>query len=131
MLIALNLIGAALACSFENTTPITSLSAGFDAWKVVTEAMSACGNFTPELDQEFRTKQVAAMAASPSQYTIGGVANATLVPLLQEGLVRPLDDLVAKYGASLSPNQLITIDGKVMAIAMMVNAQHLMYRSDI
>ncbi|MEZ4608586.1 MAG: extracellular solute-binding protein, partial [Deinococcales bacterium] len=103
----------------------------FDAWKVVTEAMSACGNFTPELDQEFRTKQVAAMAASPSQYTIGGVANATLVPLLQEGLVRPLDDLVAKYGASLSPNQLITIDGKVMAIAMMVNAQHLMYRSDI
>ena len=62
---------------------------------------------------------------------IGGVANATLVPLLNEGTVRPLDDLVAKYGQNLTPNQLIKIDGKVMAVAMMVNTQHLMYREDI
>ena len=122
---------AAFACGFQNTTPITSLSAGFEAWKVVTDAMAECGNFTPELDQEFRTKQPAAMAASPSQYTIGGVANGTLVPLLNDGLIRPLNDLVEQYGQDLAPTQLIEIDGDIMAIAMMVNAQHLMYRSDI
>jgi multiple sugar transport system substrate-binding protein len=38
---------------------------------------------------------------------------------------------VAQYGASLQPNQLIKIDGKVMAIAFMGNGQHLFYRKDI
>ena len=118
-------------CNFQNEVPVTSLSAGFEAWKVVTDRMAECGNFRPELDQEFREKQAAAMAANPSQYTIGGVANATLVPLLNDNLVRPLDDLVAEYGQDLAPNQLIKVDGQTMAIAMMINAQHLMYRSDI
>jgi multiple sugar transport system substrate-binding protein len=124
-------VSAEAACSFQNTVPLKSLSAGFEAWKAATGAMSECGNFSAELDQEFATKQPAAMAAKPALYQIGGVANETLVPLLDAGSIRPLDDLVAKYGEGLSPNQLIKIDGKVMAIAMMVNAQHLMYREDI
>ncbi|MBT8454503.1 MAG: extracellular solute-binding protein [Rhodobacteraceae bacterium] len=128
---SLAMTGGALACSFENTVPIKSLSAGFEAWKSVTDAMAECGNFEAELDQEFRTKQPAAFAANPSLYHIGGVSNGTITPLLNEDTIRPLDDLVAKYGQNLSPNQLIRIDGKVMAIAMMVNTQHLMYRKDI
>jgi len=123
--------GAAVACSYENTVPLKSLTAGFEAWKAVTDAMAACGNFEPELDQEFRTKQPAAFAANPSLYHIGGVSNGTVTPLLNEGTIRPLDDLVAKYGQNLSPNQLIRVDGQIMAVAMMVNTQHMMYRSDI
>ena len=119
------------ACDFRNTTPLKSLSAGFEAWKVVTDAMAECGNFQPELDQEFRTKQPAAFAANPSQYHIGGVATSTILPLLGDGTIRPLDDLVAKHGANIPPVQLIRRDGKVYAVAMMVNAQHLMFRKDI
>lgn len=119
------------ACAFQNDVPIRSLSAGFQAWKSVTAAMAECGNFTAELDQDFRQKQPAAFAANPSLYHIGGVSNGTITPLLNQGTIRPLDDLVAKYGQNLSPNQLIRIDGKIMAIAMMVNAQHLMYRRDV
>ncbi len=118
-------------CAFENAVPVKSLSAGFQAWKSVTEAMGECGNVEAELDQEFRTKQPAAFAASPSLYHIGGVSNGTVTPLINEGTIRSLDDLVAKYGQNLAPNQLIKIDGKTMAIAMMVNTQHLMYRQDI
>jgi ABC-type glycerol-3-phosphate transport system substrate-binding protein len=118
-------------CAFENTVPLKSLSAGFEAWKVVTDAMAECGNFEASLDQEFREKQPEAFAADPALYQIGGVANATIVPLLNAGSIRPLNDLVEKYGANLTPNQLIRINGDVMAIAMMVNAQHLMYREDI
>lgn len=118
-------------CMYKNETPLTSLSAGFEAWKAVTDAMAACGNFTPSLDQEFREKQPEAFAAKPSLYNIGGVANSTMIPLLNAGSLRPLDDLVAKYGASIKPNQLIKVDGQTYAIAMMVNAQHLMYREDI
>ena len=57
--------------------------------------------------------------------------NGTIVPLLNEDTIRPLDDLVAEYGQDLNPNQLIKVDGKIMAIAFMVNMQHLMYREDI
>lgn len=122
---------ASADCAFENTVELRSLSAGFEAWKAVTDAMAECGNFEANLDQEFKDKQPEAFAANPSLYHIGGVANSTLIPLLSAGTIRPLDDLVEKYGQDLSPNQLIRIDGKIMAIAMMVNNQHLMYREDI
>lgn len=130
---AISLMGSAAfaACSYENTTPIKSLSAGFEAWKAVTDAMAECGNFQAELDQEFRTKQPAAFEANPSLYQIGGVSNGTITPLINAGTIRPLDDLVAKYGQNLTPNQLIRINGRIMAVAMMVNTQHLMYRSDV
>ena len=59
------------------------------------------------------------------------MSNGTITPLLNAGTIRPLDDLVAKYGGHLQPNQLIKIDGKVMAVAMMVNTQHLMVREDL
>jgi ABC-type glycerol-3-phosphate transport system substrate-binding protein len=123
--------GASAACAFKNEVPLRSLSAGFQAWKSVTNAMAECGNFKAELDQQFNTKHVEAFSAKPPLYQIGGVATESIVPLLNNGLIRPLDDLVAKYGQNLSPNQLIKIDGKIMAIAMMVNTQHLMYRADI
>jgi ABC-type glycerol-3-phosphate transport system substrate-binding protein len=122
---------ASAACSFRNTTQIRSLTAAFEAWKAVTAAMAECGNVASELDQEFRRKQPDAFAANPALYHIGGVSNGTIVPLLNANTIRPLDDLVAKYGQNLNPNQLIRIQGRVMAIAMMVNAQHFMYREDL
>ncbi|NPD21043.1 ABC transporter substrate-binding protein [Alterinioella nitratireducens] len=118
-------------CAFENEVELRSLSAGFEAWNAVTDAWAECGNVQAELNQEFRTLQPQAFAADPSLYQIGGVSNGTITPLLNEGTIRPLDDLVEMYGQNLRPNQLIRINGEIMAIAMMVNTQHLMYRSDI
>ena len=129
--ISLFATGAWAGCAFENQTPIKMLSAGFAAWKAVSEAMAECGNFEAELDQEFRHKQPAALEANPALYQIGGVSNGTMVPLMNQGTIRPIDDLVAKHGQHLRPNQLIRIDGQTMAVAMMVNTQHLMYRDDI
>ena len=119
------------ACDFKNDVPLKSLSAGFQAWKSVTAAMAECGNFTAELDQEFATKQPQALAANPALYQIAGVANDSIIAVLDAGTIRPLDDLVAKYGKDLSPNQIIKLNGKIYVIAMMVNAQNLLYRTDI
>lgn len=127
--------GPALAqseCGFTTDLAVKHLSAAFQAWVAVTDTMKACApNLVVELDQEFRSKQPTAFAAEPSLYHIGGVANGTLTPLLNEGTIRPLDAYVAQYGQHLSENQLIRIDGQIMAIAMMVNTQHLMYRTDV
>ena len=122
---------ARAACAFENEVPIQILAAGFEAWKAVTDAMAECGNVEAELDQEFRTKQPAAFAADPALYQIGGVSNGTITPLLADGTIRPLDDLIEKHGQHLAPNQLIKIDGQTMAVAFMVNTQELTYRSDV
>jgi ABC-type glycerol-3-phosphate transport system substrate-binding protein len=122
---------ASAACPTPNPTPLKSLSAGFAAWKDVTGMMAECGNFSAELDQEFANKLPEALAAKPALYQIAGVSADSIVPVLNAGTIRPLDDLVAKYGAGLSPNQLIKLNGKIYVIAMMVNAQTLVYRADI
>lgn len=128
--VAVPMIGFA-ACDFKPSSKVSLLANSFAAWKAVSDAMSECGNFEAELDAEFRKKQPDAFAANPSLYQLGGVSNGTIQPLLSAGTIRPLDDLVAKYGKDLQPNQLIRINGQIMAIATMVNNQHLMYREDI
>jgi multiple sugar transport system substrate-binding protein len=120
-----------LACGFKNTVPVNILTAGFEAWKVVTNAAAECGNFKAELDQDYKNKVVAAMSSRPSTYTISGVTISTILPLLGKGLIRPLDKYVAAYGKNLAESQKIRVAGKIMAIAQMVNAQHLFYRKDI
>ncbi|AHM05831.1 Various polyols ABC transporter, periplasmic substrate-binding protein [Roseibacterium elongatum DSM 19469] len=59
------------------------------------------------------------------------VANSSIVPLLNDGLIRPLDDLIAEHAPDLPALNRITIDGEVMAVAFMANAQHLYVRTDI
>ena len=65
----------------KTTVPLRSLSAAFEAWVAVTDAMAECGNFEAELSQEFRTLQPEAMAANPALYHMGGVSNGTVTPL--------------------------------------------------
>ena len=129
--LALTATSAQAACAYKNTVPVKAYFAAFPAWKIAAEAMKECGNFTAELDQEIRSKGAPALAANPALYHIETVHNGTIVPLLSEKTIRPLDDLVAKYGQKLKPNQLIKVDGKIMAVALMVNMQHLQYRKDI
>jgi multiple sugar transport system substrate-binding protein len=123
--------GAWAGCAFENGTELKSLTAGFDSWKAVTSAMAECGNVTSTLDQDFKDVQADAFAVNPSLYQIGGVNNSAFSILVNAGTIRPLDDLVAKYGSHLKPSQLIKVNGQILAIAMQVNNQHLMYREDI
>jgi ABC-type glycerol-3-phosphate transport system substrate-binding protein len=121
----------AAGCPFHNDVPIRLLAAGFQAWKSIASQMEECGDVTAELDQEFVNKQPAAFAASPALYQIGGVSIDSIVALLDAGTIRPLDDLVAKFGKDLPPNELIKLNGKIYVIAFQVNDQTLMYRKDI
>ena len=125
--------GGAMAASHgcSNDVAAKSLTNAFPAYVIMTDVMTACGNFEAELDKDHRLKLQDAFSTNPSLYTIAGVANATSVPLFEQELVRPLDDLIAAHGQGLSENQFIKVDGKVMAIAALFNTQHLMYRQDI
>ena len=72
-----------------------------------------------------------AFTANPAECTATIVTNGSIVPLLTDGLLRHLVDLVAQHGQSLGKHKLITNDGNVMDVAFMANAQHLIVRQDI
>ena len=114
---------------------VSILSNDFPAIQAVTAAASECAGdgvtVEANLNKDHKDIMVAALTANPAQYTTVIVSNSTLVTLMNDGLVRPLDDLVTKHGSSLSKGQLITVDGNVMAVAFMANAQHLFTRTDV
>lgn len=83
------------------------------------------------LTKEHKDIQVPALTANPAEYTVAIVANSSIVPLMNDDLIRPLDDLIEKHGGNFNDNQKITIGGKVMAIGFMANSQHLVYRKDV
>lgn len=86
---------------------------------------------TSNLTADHQKINVAGMSGDPAEYTTAIIANSSIVALINEDVIRPLDDLVAAYGQDIPARQLITIDGKVMAVAFMANAQHLVYRADV
>jgi len=87
--------------------------------------------FTRNHTTEARQIMNAALTPNPAEYTSVIVANSTLTQLMNDGLVRPLNGLVEKYGADLPKNLMITIDGNIMAVAFMANSQHLFSRKDV
>ena len=127
--------GAAHAeCGIE-AGRVAILSNDFEALHIVAAGAEECASpsvtVTKNQTAEHATLQGPALTTEPATYTVAMVANDSISGLLNAGLVRPLDDLVAKYGADLQDSQLIRIDGKIMAIAFMVNAQHLWLRKDL
>ena len=115
---------------------IRILASDFPAIHAVAGTAEAnCSNQASEFIRNHTTEarhiMNAALTPNPAEYTSVILANSTLVQLMNDGLIRPLDDLVEKYGSHLQPRHLITIDGNVMAVAFMANSQHLFSRSDI
>ena len=114
---------------------VSILSNDFPALQAMAAGAAECASATVAVSAnqttEHRDIQVAALTANPAEYTSAIVANASIVPLMNEGLIRPLDDLIAQYAPDLPQLNRITIDGQVMAVAFMANAQHLFVRDDV
>ncbi|MEL6607730.1 MAG: extracellular solute-binding protein [Pseudomonadota bacterium] len=107
----------------------------FPAIQTVGAGAMACADAGAEvstnLTADHQQINVAGMSGNPAEYTSAIIANSSIVALMNEDVIRPLDDLVAAHGEGIAPNQLITINGQIMAVAFMANAQHLVYRSDV
>ena len=105
----------------------------FPAIHAVADNAKECagGEVTANLTADHQKLNVAGMTGNPAEYTSAIIANSSIVALMNEDVIRPLDELVEKHGQKLKKSQLITINGKIMAVAFMANAQHLVYRSDM
>ncbi|MEL7301876.1 MAG: extracellular solute-binding protein [Pseudomonadota bacterium] len=125
--------GGHAACPTEGRVSIVGNE--FPAIQTVGAGAMACAGDSVEvstnLTADHQTINVPGMQGNPAEYTSAIIANSSIVALMNEDVIRPLDDLVAEHGDGLQPNQLITINGQVMAVAFMANAQHLVYRADV
>ncbi len=114
---------------------VSIIANDFPAIHAITDAAKACEGdgltITANMTKEHQTLNAPGMSGTPAEYSVAVVANSSIVALLNDGLVRPLDDLIAKYAPDLPNVNKVSVDGKVMAVAFMANAQHLFYRSDV
>ncbi|SMX46248.1 ABC transporter substrate-binding protein [Maliponia aquimaris] len=121
-------------CGIESGS-VRILSNDFAALHAVAEWAEKCASSVVEVTknqtEEHKNIQVPALSINPATYTVAVVATNSIVPLLNDDLIRPLDDLVAKHGQQLLDSQKIVVNGKIMAIAFMANSQHLYYREDV
>ena len=122
---------AATACDISARVSIVGNE--FPAIQTVGAGAQECkgAEVSTNLTKDHQSLNVPGMQGNPAEYTSAIVANSSIVALMNEDVIRPLDDLVAKHGQDLQPSQLIKVGGNIMAVAFMANAQHLMYRSDI
>ena len=119
----------ALAC--EIGARVSIVGNEFPAIQTVGAEAAACSGAEVTKNLTAEHNEINLPGVTSGEYTAAILANSSIVKMLNDDVIRPLDDLVAKHGAGLQPSQLIKIDGKVMAVAFMANAQHLMYRSDV
>ena len=124
---------SAAAASCEVGARVSIVGNEFPAIQTVGAGAMECtgAEVSTNLTADHQKVNVAGMSGSPAEYTSAIIANSSIVALMNEDVIRPLDGLVEKHGRDLNPNQLITIDGKIMAVAFMANAQHLVYRADV
>ncbi len=117
----------------EITGDVSIVGNEFPAIHTVAGGAAQCtgGEVKSNLTADHQKINVAGMQGNPAEYSSAIIANSSLVALMNEDVVRPLDDLIAEHGQDIPKNQLITIDGKVMAVAFMANAQTLAYRKDV
>jgi len=130
---ALSLLASTAVQACEIGARVSIVGNEFPAIQTVGAGAQECSGseVKTNLTADHQKINVAGMSGNPAEYTSAIVANSSIVALMNEDVIRPLDDLVAKHGGDLKKNQLITIGGKVMAVAFMANAQHLVYRADV
>ena len=129
------LAGAASADCGISAGRVSIVGNEFPAIKSVAAKAAECATGTVEvkanLTADHQKINVPGMQGNPAEYTSAIVATSSIVALMNEDVIRPLDDLIAAHGQDIPKSQLITIDGKVMAVAFMANSQHLVYRKDV
>ena len=127
------LFGMPVFAGCEISPRVSIVGNEFPAIQTVGAGAKECTGAKVEtnLTSEHQKINVPGMQGNPAEYTSAIIANSSIVALMNEDVIRPLDDLVAKYGKGLQKSQLIKIGDNIMAVAFMANAQHLMYRADV
>lgn len=131
----MSILPAQAGCDGVEKGRVSIVGNEFPAIHTVAKGAETCAGdgfeVKANLTADHQKINVAGMQGNPAEYTSAIIANSSVVALINEDVIRPLNDLIDKYGEGMPKKNMITIDGKVIAFAFMANAQHLVYRKDI
>ena len=126
--------------TLSNVKPgeINIVGNAFPALQHIAKEMQSCTQggvkvqvkMTPQIQQEV---QQAFGSSGKSAFDAAVISMGVFADLQSKGQLQPMTDLVNKYKAKykIEDNMLIKVNGEVMAIAFMQNAQNLYYRKDV
>lgn len=119
----------------KESIAIRLLSNSFPALTALADSIKACApvhiEFSANQTNQYRQLQVPALSQNPASFELVFTGNNAIVPLLNDGLLKPLDELIEKYATALPDRLKVRVDGKTVAIALLANAQHLYVRKDL
>ncbi len=133
------LAGAAWAnCSVQGSGTVNLIGNSFPAVQHIAKELESCSkgnlkiNFKITPQARVETEQAFA-SAGKSPFDAAQVSMGVFANLNALGQIQPMTDLVNKYRSKykIEDNMLIRVNGEVMAIAFMQNAQNLFYRKDL
>ena len=130
-------VSAWAECKVDGAGEVNVLSNFFETLELLANTMKECEReglvVDAKLTTEHRSETEQSFAAATSPYDAAAVANSSITLLQARGQLRPLNDLVDKYRDTydIEDQMLIRFGDDVMAVAFMVNAQHLFYRKDL
>merc|ERR1712086_410370 len=104
---------------------INILANDFPALRTLVETAKECtGKAELKVTHSAEHNKIAvpALTANPSEFSVRVAANSSIVPLMNGGLIRPMNDLVKKYGKGIQESQLITTYEEVVAAAKKIRA---------
>jgi len=114
---------------------LSVLANDFPALHAVTQSMQECSppelTITAEHTKEYRQLQLPALESDPAAFDVVMTGNNAIVPLLNDGLLQPLDDAIERIAPQLPDNLKIRFGGKTYAVALLANSQHLFVREDL
>ena len=116
---------------------VTFIGNSFPAVNHVARQVETCARpglkVTFKLTPQAREETERAFAAGRSPFSGAAVSMGEFVKLQSLGQLQPLTDMVDKYRAryKLEDGMLIRVNGQVMAVAFIQNAQNLFYRKDL
>ena len=128
---------AAAECGVDTAGEVNVISNFFETLELLANTMKECASDTLKVDvkltTEHRQETQQAFDAATSPFDAAAVANSSITQLQAKGQLRPLNDLVEKYKDqyNIEDQMLIRFGDDIMAVAFMVNAQHLFYRKDL
>ena len=131
---AIAVLGATSAAANCGDGRVSIIGNEFPAIQTIGAAATACEGITgsANLTSEHQTLNVPGMQGDPAEYTTAIIANSSIVALINEDVIRPLNDLVEAHAPDyVKPNQFIRVGDDILAVAFMANAQHLVYRADV
>lgn len=119
------------ACGFDNKQPVTFDFPNYSFYKIIGAAIEECGNVSGTYTGDSESIGFSKKSSTQKTSNLIGASVATLGALEERKLLRPLDDLVSKYGAGLHKRQLIRRNGQIVAVAVAGNAQVLVFHEGI